>query len=116
MLKWTKEELGAAGVALESLRSAKSGADVRASWTDLLDHLEKVWNKAKLETKAKSGPVRKRLVEAGRQRKSDELLAYMSQARHNDPAHVGVNPLGDLRSDPRLAGLVEKTKWNRICE
>ena len=83
-LEKTKIELNAAQHAIERLKKAETYPEIKAAWQDVVSRLEKTWTKAKLECTGCVGEARRLLDTAAASRSSDELLIYLSQARHAD--------------------------------
>jgi len=83
-LEKTKIELNAAQHAIERLKKAETYPEIKVAWQDVVSRLEKTWTKAKLECASCVGEARRLLDTAAASRSSDELLIYLSQARHAD--------------------------------
>lgn len=83
-LEKTKIELNAAQYAIERLKKAETYPELKAAWQDAVSRLEKTWTKAKLECAGCVGEPRTLLDTTAATRASDELLIYLSQARHAD--------------------------------
>jgi len=83
-LEKTKIELNAAQYAIERLKKAETYPEMKAAWQDVVSRLEKTWTKAKLECAGCVGEPRTLLDTTTATRGSDELLIYLSQARHAD--------------------------------
>lgn len=83
-LEKTKIELNAAQYAIERLKKAETYPEMKAAWQDVVSRLEKTWTKAKLECAGCVGEPRTLFDTTAATRGSDELLIYLSQARHAD--------------------------------
>ncbi|MDN7803078.1 hypothetical protein [Burkholderia gladioli] len=97
------KKLDAARVALqyakdgvEEMKHAEDHGNFARAWIEILGHLTRVWNKTesalKGDPKFYNSPITKRVIE---QRKTDELLVYLIQARNAD--EHGVESLTESR-------------------
>lgn len=76
------EKLHEAEMAVEQMRSATNRIEYEAGWTRFVDSLEEFWNRFFDEGKTKFSRFQPWAGEIDAQRKSDELLIYLYQARH----------------------------------
>lgn len=110
-----RDRLDYACAALQALRGAGSFREFRKSWTEFLLHANGVYTQ--LEQAAKVTPQARQWFGAKkRERKDDELLQYLRQARHSDehtldevsryePGFIGVGESGS----GHIEGLVLST-------
>lgn len=103
-LERAHRELRFAHEAIHELRNAQNLDVAFAAWTEILQHLERVWNKAQAgmrdRPKWQGWPERGRIND---KRSSDPLLAYLCNARgaeehgikdiaDKQPGGIGINP------------------------
>lgn len=93
------EKLDESEQAIEQMRSARDRIEYEAGWTRFVDSIEEFWNRFFDEGKTKFSHFQPWAGAIDAQRKADEMLAYLFQARHQsqhgrialrwqEPAHL----------------------------
>jgi len=104
LLDAAKKEMAAAKRALTSMKAATSFDVFEEEWRDLLNCLEKLWNKVERGCQHKKDSFQPWQGKYSRERKKDMLLRYLKQARDAD--NHSIQEVAEVRPGHRTMNFV----------